>query len=166
MNRSRLLAATFLLTLVTSTLGTASGALPLVLDGRFGSVVLVEAVGLVVFLAVLGGGCLVGFRTSDPSDRYLSLAPPAFGAGAAGAALGTVLGFLAYSALIPQFGAFVATPFGAAGGPFGGIPLVGVLVPTVGAALMRGTVVALAVVAGAAIAHDDSPGATPLGERL
>lgn len=166
MNRPRLLAATFLLTLVTSAVGTASGTLPLVLGPSLVSAALSQGIGVAVFLGVLAGGCLVGYRTSDASDRYRSLAVPAFLAGGAGAALGSVLGLLAYQFAVPQFGAFVATPFGVAGGQSGGLPLLGLLVNSVTAALMRGTVVALAVVAGAAIAHDDSPGATPLGERL
>lgn len=167
MNRPRLLAATFLLTLVTSALGTASGALPLVLGPGLASAALSQGLGVAVFLAVIVGGCLVGYRTSDASDRYRSLAVPGFLAGGAGAALGSVLGFPVYLAAVPRFGALVGSPVGpVGGGPFGGIPVLGLLVTALGAALMRGTVVALAVVAGAAIAHDDSPGATPLGERL
>lgn len=140
MNRPRLLAAMFLLTLVTSAVGTASGALPLVLGPGLVPTALSQGIGVAVFLGVLAGG--------------------------AGAALGSVLGLLAYQFAVPQFVAFVATPFGVAGGQSGGFPLLGLLMTALGAAVVRGTVVALAVVAGAVIAHDDSPGATPLGERL
>ncbi|MWG34047.1 hypothetical protein [Halomarina oriensis] len=110
---------------------------------------------------MLLGGCLVGYRTSDASDPYLSFVVPAFVAGGAGAALGSVLGLLSYQVLVPQFGAFVGTPVGPVGGPSGGVPFLGVLVAALTTALTRGT-----VVAGAAIAHDESPGATPLSEYL